>query len=63
MTKKDFEFIAALINAANKGTDAAHLATMAAAYCERVNPRFDTDIFLAACGTHLPPPPKEIVVG
>tara|TARA_B100000959_G_C14452219_1_gene407340 strand:- start:71 stop:262 length:192 start_codon:yes stop_codon:yes gene_type:complete len=63
MTKKDFEFIASLISAANNGVDAAHLATLAAAYCERANPRFDTDKFLVACGTHLPAPPDEIVVG
>ena len=63
MTKKDFEFIASLINAADKGVDATHLATLAAAYCQRANPRFDTDIFLAACGTHLPPPPETISVG
>lgn len=62
MTKKDFEFIAALINAANNGVSAENLATLAAAYCAKQNPRFDTDKFLVACGTPLPPPPKEIHV-
>ena len=49
-TKKDFEFTAALINAANNGTPAAVLATLAAAHFAKDNPRFDVDRFKAACG-------------
>ena len=55
MTKKDFEFIASLINAANNGVAPENLATLAAAYCAQQNPRFDTDRFLAACGTRPKP--------
>ena len=62
MTKKDFEFIAALIDAARNGVDAENLATLAAAYCAEQNPRFDKDKFLVACGTHLAPPPQVIHV-
>jgi hypothetical protein len=52
-TKKDFEFVAALINAANNGTPAPVLATLAAAHFAKNNPRFDVDRFKAACGlTH-----------
>ena len=52
-TKKDFEFTAALINAANNGTPAPVLATLAAAHFAKGNPRFDVDRFKAACGlTH-----------
>jgi hypothetical protein len=61
-TKKDFEFIAALINAANNGTPASVLATLAAAKFAKDNPRFDEDRFLEACGNPLPPPPAEIQV-
>ena len=50
MTKKDFEFIASLINAANNGVAPEHLATLAAAYCTKQNPRFDADKFISACG-------------
>ena len=50
MTKKDFEFIASLIDAANNGVQPQHLATLASAYCAKQNPRFDEDKFLAACG-------------
>jgi len=60
MTKKHLEFLAALINAAHNGTSAETLATLAAAYCAKTNPRFDEARFLAACGTHLPPPPEVI---
>ena len=49
-TKKDFEFVAALINAANNGTPAPVLATLAAAHFAKGNPRFDVDRFKAACG-------------
>ena len=62
MTKKQFEFVASLINAAHKGVAPEHLATMAAAYFAHGNPRFDEARFFAACGTHLPPPPKEIEI-
>ena len=49
-TKKHFEFTAALINAANNGPPAAVLATLAATYFAKDNPRFDVDRFKAACG-------------
>ena len=49
MTKKDFEFIASLIDASRNGVNADHLAILAAAYCAEVNPRFDEKRFLAAC--------------
>jgi len=49
-TKKDFEFVAALINAANNGTPAPVLATLAAAKFAKDNPRFDADLFKRACG-------------
>ena len=54
MTKQHFEFVASLINAASKGVDANHIATMAAAKFSKDNPRFDEGKFLAACGTHEP---------
>ena len=49
-TKKDFEFVAALISAANNGTPAPVLATLAAAKFAEDNPRFDADRFKRACG-------------
>ena len=49
-TKKDFEFTAALINAALNGVAPEHLATMAAAKFAEGNPRFDADRFKRACG-------------
>ena len=49
-TKKHFEFTAALINAANNGTPAPVLATLAAAKFAEDNPRFDADRFKRACG-------------
>ena len=49
-TKKDFEFTAALINAARNGTPASVLATLAAAKFAKDNPRFDADRFKRACG-------------
>ena len=49
-TKKDFEFVAALISAANNGTPAPVLATLAAAKFAKDNPRFDADRFKRACG-------------
>jgi hypothetical protein len=49
-TKKDFEFTAALINAALNGVAPEHLATMAAAKFAEDNPRFDVDRFKRACG-------------
>jgi hypothetical protein len=49
-TKKHFEFTAALINAANNGTPAAVLATLAADHFAMGNPRFDSDRFKRACG-------------
>jgi hypothetical protein len=62
MTKKHMEFVASLINAANKGVAPQHLATLAAAFFADANPRFDEARFLTACGDPLPPPPNEIVV-
>ena len=59
-TKKDFEFVAALINAANNGTPASVLAILAVAKFEENNPRFDAERFLAACGNPLAPPPAVI---
>jgi len=44
------EFVAALINAANNGTPAPVLATLAAAKFAEANPRFDADRFKRACG-------------
>jgi hypothetical protein len=49
-TKEHFEFTAALINAANNGTPAFVLATLAAAKFAEDNPRFDVERFKAACG-------------
>ena len=49
-TKKDFEFTAALINAARNGVPADALATLAAAKFAEGNPRFDADRFKRACG-------------
>ena len=54
-TKEHFEFTAALINAANNGTPASVLATLAAAKFAKDNPRFDIDRFKAACGTEETP--------
>ena len=50
VTKEHFEFTAALINAANNGTPAPVLATLAAAHFAKGNPRFDVDRFKRACG-------------
>ena len=49
-TREHFEFTAALINAANNGTPAFALATLAAAKFAKDNPRFDSDRFKRACG-------------
>jgi hypothetical protein len=49
MTKKHFEFVAAIINAANNGVAPENLATLAAAKFEKENPRFDKQRFLNAC--------------
>ena len=50
MTKQHFEFVASLINAANKGVAPQHLATLAAAKFAKDNPRFDKGRFYNACG-------------
>jgi len=50
MTKKHFEFVAALINAAKNGADAENLAILAADKFSAENPLFDEKKFLAACG-------------
>ena len=58
MTKKHLEFLASLIDAARNGTDAANLATLAAAYCAKDNPRFDEARFFSACGLSSDGTPK-----
>tara|TARA_Y100000310_G_scaffold339133_1_gene430866 strand:- start:414 stop:680 length:267 start_codon:yes stop_codon:yes gene_type:complete len=58
MTKKHLEFLASLINAANNGVAPAHLATLAAAYCAKDNPRFDSSRFFNACGLMSDGTPK-----
>ena len=50
MTKKHMEYIASLISAANNGTAPQHLATLAAAFLAKENPRFDEARFFTACG-------------
>ena len=50
MTKQHFEFVASLINAANKGVAPQHLAILAAAKFTKDNPRFDKGRFYNACG-------------
>ena len=55
-TKEHFEFTAALINAANNGTPASVLTTLAVAKFEQDNPRFDAERFVIACGNPLAPP-------
>ena len=55
MTKKDFEFTAALIDAARKGVHPDHLTSLAAAHFIKANPRFDEMRFRAACDTAPPP--------
>tara|TARA_Y100000310_G_scaffold309389_1_gene353432 strand:- start:2374 stop:2643 length:270 start_codon:yes stop_codon:yes gene_type:complete len=50
VTKEHFEFTAALISAANNGTPAPVLATLAATKFAEDNPRFDADRFKRACG-------------
>ena len=62
MTRQHFEFVASLINAANKGVAPEHLATLAATKFAKDNPRFDKDKFLDACGNPLSPPPATIEV-
>ena len=62
MTKKHFELVASLINAANQGAPASDLALLAVAKFEKDNPRFDAERFLTACGDPLAPPPDTINV-
>ena len=62
MTKQNFEFVAALIDASNKGVPAFGLQEIACGYFMNDNPRFDADRFRDACGNPLPPPPKEIEI-
>ena len=50
MTKQHFEFVASLIDAANKGVAPQHLAILAAAKFAKDNPRFDKGRFYNACG-------------
>lgn len=49
-TKKDFEFTAALLNAALKGTPPLNLVQLASAKFKKDNPRFDEERFKEACG-------------
>ena len=49
MTKKHFEFVAALISAVKDMRNRTDLAILAAAKFEKENSRFDRDIFLEAC--------------
>ena len=49
-TKKDFEFTAALLNAALKGTPPLNLVQLASAKFAKDNPRFDEERFKEACG-------------
>jgi hypothetical protein len=62
MTKKHFELVASLINAANQGAPASDLALLAVAKFEEDNPRFDAERFLDACGNPLAPPPEVIAI-
>ena len=52
-TKANFEFTAALINAAANGVAPKHLATLAAAKFAKDNPRFDKERFMAACDSSM----------
>ena len=58
MTKQHFEFVASLIDAANKGTSPQHLAILAAAKFEKDNPRFNKARFYNACGLNSEGTPK-----
>ena len=58
MTKQHFEFVASLIDAANKGTPPQHLAILAAAKFEKDNPRFNKARFYNACGLTSEGTPK-----
>jgi hypothetical protein len=49
-TKKDFEFTAALLNAALKGTPPLNLVQLASSKFKADNPRFDEERFKEACG-------------
>ncbi len=60
MTKKHFEFVASLINAANQGAPASDLALLAVAKFEQDNPRFNAERFLDACGNPLAPASNTI---
>ena len=58
MTKKHFEFVASLIDAANKGVAPQHLAILAAAKFAKDNPSFDKGRFYNACGLMSDATPK-----
>ena len=62
MTKKHFEFIVSILNAANQPAPASDLALLAVAKFEQDNPRFNAERFLDACGNPLAPPPSSISV-
>ena len=53
MTKKDFEFVAALISAVRDVSERNMLAVLAAAKYEKDYPRFKTDVFMVACDVDL----------
>jgi len=58
MTKKDFEIIAKVIESnvlRSSKTEESRLQALAAELAEKfkiINPRFDTQRFIAACGLH-----------
>ena len=54
-TKEHFEFIAALIHSAKRGTSAYCLALIADAKFKSDNPDFDSEKFLKDCGVELKP--------
>jgi hypothetical protein len=54
-TKEHFEFIAALIHSAKRGTSAYCLALIADAKFKSDDPSFDSEKFLKACGVEMKP--------
>ena len=52
MTKKDFEFVAALISAVRDFNDRQMLAILASAKFAKENPRFKVEKFMAAAGVN-----------
>ncbi len=54
-TKEHFEFIAALIHSAKRGTSAYCIALIADEKFKSDNPDFDSEKFLKDCGVELKP--------